>query len=68
MHTPTELLLIFGAFGLIVVPAIMYYMSRPDLHTCGRCGKFLDVRAQRYWYKVNGKNRPFCSKCHRNAR
>lgn len=57
------IVLILGSIGIVV--AIFYYNSRPDLHNCYSCGKYLTVKAHRYWYKVDGKNVPFCSKCNR---
>lgn len=60
------LVLLLGSVGIII--AVFYYNSRPDLHNCHSCGKYLTIKAQRYWYKVNGENVPFCAKCNRKQK
>jgi hypothetical protein len=60
------ILFILGSIAIFV--AIIFYNSRPDLHNCYSCGKYLTVNAHRYWYKVNGKDVPYCAKCNRKRR
>jgi len=57
------LLTIVGS--VIIFAAVLYYNSKPELHNCGSCGKYLTYQADRYWYEVNGEKVPFCSKCNR---
>ena len=56
------LILIFGSIALAI--GYLVYFNRPDLHNCGLCGRFLSVKAHRYWYERDGKQVPFCTKCH----
>lgn len=52
---------------MIIVGTIIYNDS-PRLHNCGSCSKYLDIKAKRYWYQLNGKEVPFCSRCHKKHR
>lgn len=48
---------------IFVVVGTVIYNSRPDLHNCGLCGKYLDTKDNRYWKKINGENIPICTSC-----
>lgn len=55
--------LVIGCIGIII--AVFAYNGNPDLHKCGACGKYLDIKAKRVWYETEGKKVPFCVKCDR---
>ena len=59
-----NLVLILITFTVMIVGTFIYCNS-PDLHNCGSCGKFLNIKDKRFWYKVNGKEVPFCNSCHK---
>ena len=59
-----ELIATIAGF-VIIIAGVLYYNSNSDLHNCGSCGKYLSYQADRYWYKIDGKKVPFCSKCNR---
>ena len=50
---------------IVVLVVTFIYCERPDLHNCGSCGKFLNIKVPRYWYKVCEKEVPFCKTCNR---
>ena len=49
---------------LVMVVGFVIYHSSSRLSNCGSCGKYLTMQQNRYWYKVDGKDIPFCTKCH----
>ena len=63
MESYEVLITIIGC--VIIFVGVFYYNSKPELHNCGSCGKYLTYQADRYWYEMDGKKVPFCSKCNR---
>lgn len=54
----------YGFVFVIMVVGFIIYHSSPRLSNCGSCGRYLTMKQNRYWYKVNGQEVPFCTKCH----
>ena len=50
--------------AIVIVVGTLIYCSSPSLHNCGSCGNFMTMKQNRYWYQVDGKDVPFCTKCH----
>ena len=52
------IVLILGAIGIVV--AILYYNTRPDLHNCNSCGKYLTVNAHPDYHRDSAS---FSNRC-----
>ncbi len=64
MDNPNEVA-VFVLGTVAIIGAVAYYYSTPHLHTCYMCKKHLTMQAERYWYTVDGKDHPVCSRCRR---
>lgn len=67
MSEETNLLItLFVVMPIVLIASIFYYSSE-RLSNCAICKRQLNMKVDRGWIKIDGKDHPVCTRCIRKA-